>query len=143
MRFVIALLTRSGLLTTTVGSMLAASYFRDLAGSESRSNQKLQKAEKAAVLERDKAQRNAEAERWERYRSNITVASAALQLQNSGTARSALEEAPKEHRNWEWRCLQSQLDGASLVLPVPGGKIRSLVLSPLGRQIAVCCDACC
>ena len=26
-----------------------------------------------------------------------------------------------------------------LVLPVPGGKIRSLVLSPSGRQIAVCC----
>ena len=46
---------------------------------------------------------------------------------------------PEEHRNWEWQYLHSQLDGASLVLPVPGGKIRSLVLSPSGRQIAVCC----
>ena len=74
-----------------------------------------------------------------RYRSNIAAASAALQLQNSGAARSALEDAPPEHRNWEWQYLHSQLDGASLVLPVPGGKIKSLVLSPSGRQIAVCC----
>ena len=62
-----------------------------------------------------------------------------MQLQNSGAARSALEDAPQEHRNWEWQYLHSQLDGASLVLPVPGGKIESLVLSPSGRQIAVCC----
>ena len=93
----------------------------------------------AADEARDQAQREQKAERWGRYRSNIAAASAALQLQNSGAARSALEDAPKEHRNWEWQYLHSQLDGASLVLPVPGGKIRSLVLSPSGRQIAVCC----
>ena len=127
------------LVAVTVGSMVAASYFRDLAGSESRANQELQKTEKVAVaaqkealLERDKAQRNEKAERWERYRSNIAAASAALQLQNSGAARIALEDAPKEHRNWEWQYLHSQLDGASLVLPVPGGKISSLVLEPVG-----------
>src|SRR5262249_32990020 len=141
------------LVAVAVGSMLAASYFRSLAGRESRANQQSQAdrkvavaaqnvavvAQRQAILERDKAQRNEKVERWQRYRSNIAVAFAALQLQNSGAARSALEEAPKEHRNWEWRCLHSQLDGASLVLPVPGGKIRSLALSPSGRQIAVCC----
>ena len=37
---------------------------------------------------REKAEANEQAERWERYRSNIAVASAALQLQNSG-ARAA------------------------------------------------------
>ena len=43
------------LLATTLGSILAASYFRDLAGSESRANQKLQKAEQQAIVERDKS----------------------------------------------------------------------------------------
>src|SRR5262249_59591132 len=88
------------------------------------------------------AQGGEKAERWERYRSNIAAASAALQLQNSGTARRALDDAPKEHRNWEWQYLHNQLDGAVLVLPVPGGKVNSLVLSPSGRQIAVCCADC-
>ena len=43
------------LLATTLGSILAASYFRDLAGSESRANQELQKAEQHAIVERDKS----------------------------------------------------------------------------------------
>ena len=59
------------------------------------------------------------AERWERYRSNIAEAAAAQQLQNSSTGERALEAAPEECRNWEWRHLDSQLDGASLVLSVP------------------------
>ncbi len=139
------------LLATTVGSILAASYFRDLAGSESRANQQSQEDRRAAIaarqeaiLERDKAQRNEKAERWGRYRSNVAAASAALQLQNSDAARNALEDAPEEHRNWEWRHVHSQLDCASLVVPVPGGKIRrwsqGLTMSPSGRQVAVCCD---
>jgi eukaryotic-like serine/threonine-protein kinase len=83
---------------------------------------------RAADEARDEAQRNEKAERWERYRSNIAAASGALQLQNSGAARSALEDAPPEHRNWEWQYLHSQLDGASVVLSVPGGKYRAHVL---------------
>ena len=87
---------------------------------------------------RDTAQREQKAERWGRYRANIAAASAALQLQNSGAARIALDDASEEHRNWEWRHLHSQLDGAALVLPAPGGKYRLHVLSPSGRQVAVC-----
>ena len=41
------------LIATTVGSVVAASYFRSLAGSESRANQKSQEAERRATLERD------------------------------------------------------------------------------------------
>ncbi len=41
------------LVATTVGSVVAASYFRSLAGSESRANQKSQEAERRATLERD------------------------------------------------------------------------------------------
>src|SRR5439155_16371494 len=89
----------------------------------------------AADEARDEAQREQKAERWGRYRSDIAAASAALQLQNNGVARSALEDAPKQHRNWEWQYFHGQLDGARLVLPVPSRRVDSLVLSPSGRQI--------
>jgi WD40 repeat protein/serine/threonine protein kinase len=88
----------------------------------------------------DEARRRGDAERWGRYRSNIAAASAAFQLQNTGTARGALDDAAQEHRGWEWQYLHSQLDGASLVLPVPGGRIDWLVLGPSGRRIAVRCS---
>ncbi|MEQ1903157.1 MAG: protein kinase, partial [Pirellulaceae bacterium] len=91
----------------------------------------------AADEARVEAQREQKAERWARYRSNISAASAALQLQNSGAARSALEDAPQEHRNWEWQYLHSQLDGARIVIPVPIRHLDSLVVSPAATQIAV------
>jgi WD40 repeat protein/serine/threonine protein kinase len=135
------------LVAATVGSMITATYFRNLAGSEQLANQKSQQAEKdaiaarqEAIIERDRAQRNEAAERWGRYRSNIAAASSALQLQNSDAARNALEDAPEEHRNWEWRYLHNTIETASLVLPVQGGKVSRLVLSPSGRQIAVSSD---
>ena len=82
-------------------SLVSWSYFR------------AEDARKMEAKQREDAQEKERAERWGRYRSNIAAASAALQLQNSGAARSALEDAPKEHRNWEWQYLHSQLDGAS------------------------------
>ena len=91
----------------------------------------------AADLARDEAEREQMAERWGRYRSDIAAASAALQLQNGGVALSALDDAPKQHRNWEWQYLHNQLDSAQLVLPLSGGGGQSFVLSPSGRQIAV------
>ncbi len=115
------------LVGTVVASTLAAWRFEGLAG------------EKEAAL--GAAIRAADEERWERYRSNIAAASAALQLQNSDAAERALEAAPPAYRNWEWRHLHSQLDGARLVLPMPGGPVSALSLSPSGRQVAVaCCD---
>jgi WD40 repeat protein/serine/threonine protein kinase len=113
------------LVLATVASLLAAGRFDRLRWNEAQAA--------------DEARRRGDAERWGRYRSNIAAASAALQLQNSAAARSALEEAPPEHRNWEWRYFHTQLDGASLVLPMPGGKVKALALSPSGRQFAVCC----
>src|SRR5262249_48605215 len=108
---------------------------RDEARQHAAADNAWHKADEAA----DEARRRGDAERWGRYRSNIAAASAALQLQNSGAARTALDDAPEEHRNWEWHYLHNQLDGASLVLPVPGGSIKALALSPSGRQLAVCC----
>ena len=83
-----------------------------LRGAERSAREAADRAAKAAG-ERERA------ERWERYRSNIAEASAAQQLQNSSTGERPLQAAPEEHRNWEWRHLASQLDGASLVLSVP------------------------
>jgi eukaryotic-like serine/threonine-protein kinase len=120
------------LLAAVVAAGVAAMRFNNLA-------QERELARHAAEEAADESRRKGEAERWGRYRSDIAASSAALQLQNSGAARSALDDAPKEHRNWEWQYLQSQLDGASFVLPVPGGKARLFVLSPSGRQIAVGC----
>ena len=74
-------------------------------------------AQERAEQASDEARRLGEAERRERYRSNIAAAAAALQLQNGATARRHLEAAPPEHRDWEWRHLHSQLDGASAVMP--------------------------
>jgi hypothetical protein len=106
------------LLLATAASLLAAGYFNQLRLNEAQAAQKERDARKEADQAAEEARRRGDAERWERYRSNIAAAGA-LQLQNSGNARSALEAAPPEHRNWEWQYLHSQLDGASLVLPAP------------------------
>ena len=80
-------------------------------------------AQERAERAGDEARRSGQAERWERYRSNIAAAAAALQLQKSDTAPRALEAAPQEHRDWEWRHLHSQVDGARAV--IHGGKPAS------------------
>jgi WD40 repeat protein/serine/threonine protein kinase len=90
--------------------------------------------------QRLEAERAGRAERWERYRADIAAAAAALQLQNSGTARRYLEGAPPEHRDWEWRHLHSQLDGARAA--IPGGMPsfdfmwQRPIISPSGEQLA-------
>jgi WD40 repeat protein len=114
------------LVGAAVASTLAAWSFRRLAGEE-------EAARAAAEQARDE-------ESWERYRSNIAAASAALQLQNTDTARRALTDAPERYRNWEWQYLDSQLNCASVVIPVPGGPVAALALSPSGRQVAVACS---
>ncbi len=108
--------------------LVSWSYFRAEAARAEQSRQ------------RQRAEENERSERWGRYLANIAAASAALQIQNTGAARSSLEDAPQEHRDWEWRYLHSKLDNAALVLPVPGGKIRCIAPSPSGRQLAVCCQ---
>ena len=93
-----------------------------------------------AVEARQRAERAGAAERWERYRSNIAAAAAALQLEHSDTARRALEAAPQEHRGWEWRHLKIRLDDSRAVMP--GGKPRSEfwwprpIISPSGDRLA-------
>ncbi len=121
------------LVLATVGSMLAARRFARAASDD-------RALREEAVLARNEAGARERAERWQRYRSNLAEASAAQQLQNSSSGLRALDAAPEEYRNWEWRHLHSLLDGASLVLSVPGMDFLTLRLSPDGRQAAVGSD---
>ena len=94
----------------------------------------------SAVEARQTAELAVKSERWERYRSNISAAASALQFQNnSGTARWALEAAPEEHRNWEWRHLKSQLDNSRAVMSgtPTDASLRRPIVSPSGDQVAV------
>ena len=96
-------------------------------------------ARRRADEARRQAERAGAAERWERYRVNIGAASA-NQLQQSDTARRALEAAPREHRGWEWRHLRSQLDDSRAVLhgtkPLEVFLWPRPVISPTGDRIA-------
>jgi hypothetical protein len=119
------------LIAATVISAVAAGRFRAVA----RENAALagQREE-----ERDKAEHPCDAERWERYRANIAAATSALQLQNIHTAQTALEAAPDEHRNWEWRHLHNQLKSPRTVLRSreKGQKLGHPTLDPAGKQLA-------
>ena len=123
-------------------SLLAAGHFNRLRLDADRAAGRERVARQEAEAAADLARTRGDAERWERYRSSIAAAASASHEQNSGTARIALEAAPPEHRNWEWQHFHSGLDGARLVLPVAGGSVFGLTISPSGGQIAVCCDNC-
>jgi WD40 repeat protein/serine/threonine protein kinase len=143
--FVIAFLGISWQWRLAVAAEFEAVEQRDLANAaRDRATTERERAEEQRELAEqasNEARRQEKAERWERYRANMAAASAALQLQKSDTARRALEDAPEQHRNWEWRFLHNQLDGASRVLSVldlgRGFQDRSVIaLSPDGRQLA-------
>src|SRR4051794_41929979 len=97
-------------------------------------------ARRRADEARRQAERAGAAEPWERYRANIGAAAAALQLQQSDTARRALEAAPREHRGWEWRHPRSPLDdsppGAPGAQPPQGFLWPPPGLSPPGGRDA-------
>ncbi len=100
---------------------------------------KAEQAAHEAIEAQQLAEQAVASERWERYRSNIAAAAVALQLQNSSMARRALEDAPEEHRDWEWRHLHSQLDGARAVMPggTPAwGVWQNPIISLSGKQFA-------
>src|SRR5262249_26479718 len=120
-----------------IGSLLTARRFARLAEDRRIAALDERSLRQDADQARNEASAGKRTERWERYRSNIAEASAAQQLQNSSTGEQALDAAPEEHRNCEWRHLHSLLDGASLVLPVPEIVWFTLRLSPDARQIAV------
>ncbi|MFO0909052.1 MAG: protein kinase [Isosphaeraceae bacterium] len=77
----------------------------------------------------------ARAERWERYRAEMRAASSLIEAVNVAPARAALEHAPSEHRGWEWRYLNRQLDLASRTLSGHTGAVFRAVFSPDGSRL--------
>jgi hypothetical protein len=116
-----------------IGSVVAATYFQRVA------REKGELADQRE-LERDKAQSQERAERWERYCANIMTAVSALDLNNTNIAQRALVDAPEEHCNWEWRYLQSQFDRASSALPSQlweRDRFRDMPVSPDGKHVVL------
>ena len=111
------------LVAGAVGSVLAAVAFRA--------------ARDVADGARSEAVSAAEGERWERYRANVASTAIALQLHNGDTARRLLDEAPPEHRNWEWAHFNARLDGNSTLLPYPNTGIKLHALSENQSVLAV------
>jgi WD40 repeat protein/serine/threonine protein kinase len=110
------------LVAATVGSSIAALRFKQLAKDEESARQQ--------------AEDVGSQERWERYRANMAAASSALWTQNATAAGRYLDAAPEDHRNWEWRHLHSQLDGARAVLHGDNWPVHTLRFSSDGRWLA-------
>jgi WD40 repeat protein/tRNA A-37 threonylcarbamoyl transferase component Bud32 len=137
----------AGALFVTALAALAAIFCRwreaeAFARAESAANIRLEAQRQEAVAAKHRAEQAGAMERWERYRSDIAAAAAAMRLQITSTAQRALDEAPEEHRNWEWDHLHSQLDSARAALPgaVPASENfvawRLPIVSPSGKQLA-------
>lgn len=69
---------------------------------------------------RDEAVHHERAGRFERYVTNMTSVSSALQSSNVAIAFRSLESAPVEHRDWEWNYFRRQLDRAECKIPILG-----------------------
>src|SRR5262249_21138130 len=91
---------------------------------------------RAADRAREEAQRKEKAERWERYRADLVAAASALQSNNVSAAQRSLDDAPTEHRGWEWRHFSSQTDDARSVLRGHQSAVDIVAFSPDGSRIA-------
>jgi WD40 repeat protein len=124
-------------LTVTTGIFLTAfvlvswNYYRAEDALKEEAKQR-----RVADLARDDAQRQEKAERWERYRANLVAAASALQSNNVSAVQRSLDDAPAEHRGWEWRHFASQTDDARAVLRGHQGRAEMVAFSPDGRRIA-------
>ena len=117
------------LIAAAIVAGVAAMRFSDLANERELAREAAEKAGADAL-------RQEKAERWERYRANISAAASAMQLNNVAAARRSLDDAPAEHRGWEWRHFDSQTDDAQSVLRGHQGKVQMVAFSPDGRRVA-------
>ncbi len=108
-------------LMTILGSFLIAivvgqnnSKLRALNSALDKTNSELIESNHREMMSRTEAESRERAERWERYRTNISATISSQQVDNRSLMKSSLESAPEEYRNWEWRHLQSQLQELSV-----------------------------
>ena len=94
------------------------------------------RARAAAALVR----RQSDVELRTRYRAGISAAASALELDHIDEVRSLLEDLPEEHRNWEWRYLEGQLDNSTIVFRPEDGPVKTFDLAPDGKSFAYSVD---
>jgi len=106
----------------------------------SRSYWQVEKALHQEEAHRHEAERKEKAERWERYRANITAAGNSLDVFDASGVRRNLVSSPEEHRNWEWRHFRSRTDLAKLVLSSDGAFFGGWLISGDGNRVVLLGD---
>ena len=126
------------LVAVTVGSLTAASYFRDsarresnLAGREKLANKEMKRIAAQAEADKETAQR-------ENYRSTIKLAESMLQGDAQARYRVAdiLWGAQPELRGWEWGHLMARCPLEQWSLQTNQGGLDTLAASADGRFLA-------
>lgn len=85
-------------------------------------------ARRAAVQDRDQAERHA-------YAASVAAADSALRVDDSGTAKAQLRSAPERWRGWEWRYLAARADQSRQTLPLQ--PVRDARTTPDGASLLV------
>jgi WD40 repeat protein len=70
------------------------------------------------------------------YRAATAAAEASLRLHETAAARRWLDEAPPEHRGWEWRYLRARSDESAFAAEAHAGPINGVDVAPDGRLVA-------
>ncbi|MBS0198656.1 MAG: protein kinase [Planctomycetes bacterium] len=86
-----------------------------------------------AERQRALAQRNESTARWESYRNAISAADRALQVNDAANAIRLLQDAPQEHRGWEWRHLRTSSDLSLLTIHAHAGPVHGVALDMAER----------
>ena len=83
------------------------------------------------------AERKEKAERWERYRANITATASLLEIYDAGGAQRNLLATPEEHRNWEWWHFNSRIDLAHTIFDFTDSTPTQALLSGDGSRVVI------
>lgn len=128
-------LTSAVLVFLVAFGVVSWSYVR---ADEARRDEEKQRI--AADRAKGEESKQRQAERWSRYLANSSATSSAFRLHNVEAARRFLDDAPEEHRGWEWQHFTAQLDDAQLVLRGHVGHVNLVCYSPDGRSLATTSD---
>lgn len=86
-----------------------------------------------AERQRALAERNESTARWESYRNAISAADRALQVNDAANAIRLLEDAPREHRGWEWQHLRATSDLSLVTITAHEGAVNGIALDMAER----------
>ena len=87
------------------------------------------KAEKQALAERDAARRQS-------YVASVAAANAAIQVEEYTHARTRLQQAPVEHRGWEWHVLAGIVESSNQTTQAHDDMVMSFAMAPTHTRLA-------